>query len=84
MDTVIRVQMQDEVVFISHCTNTLGKSMNSLMSPAVSEIVSLPLFYNNGLGTKLPIKTDMLLNKETEPNPFFLQLWVNSSADEAS
>ena len=33
MDSVTRVQIMDETDCISHGTNTLGKGMNSIISP---------------------------------------------------
>ena len=33
MDTVTRVQILDEIDYISHSTNTLGKGMNPIILP---------------------------------------------------
>ena len=38
MDTETQVQIQGEVDWISHCTDTLGKGMNSILPPAIGKL----------------------------------------------
>ena len=47
-------------------TNTFRKGLNPLIAPAISEIVPLLSFYNDGFDIKLLTKVDMPLNKETK------------------
>ena len=57
----------------SHCyvhfrNNTLEKSVNPLIPPAIDLIAPLPFFYKYDPGIKQPMKVDIVLNKETKPN----------------
>ena len=37
MNTADRVQITKEIVYISHCANTLGKGMNPIILPLVMD-----------------------------------------------
>ena len=53
--------------YVHFRTNTLGKSMNPLILPAMGKIAPLLFFSKNGVDIKLPSKVDVPLNKETKP-----------------
>ena len=54
MDTATRVQIMDVTDCISHCTNTLGKSMNPIILPlAMGKIVGQTRFFSLGEATRL-------------------------------
>ena len=56
-------------------TNTLGKGMNPLILPAMSQIVPLVFFWKDGYSIKQPKKVDMSLNnKQTQNKIFFAHL----------
>ena len=44
----------------------LGKGMNTLISPAMSRIVRMPLFYKDDFGIKQLTKFDKPVSKETK------------------
>ena len=52
MDTVIRVQILDEPVSISHSANTVGKGMNlTILPPSMVRIVGQTELFNLGTAT---------------------------------
>ena len=54
MDTATRVQIPDEIDYISHSTNTLGKGMNPIILPPVmGKIVAQTRFLSLGEATSL-------------------------------
>ena len=52
--------------YVQFRTNTLGKRTNSLVSPIMTEIVTIVFFYKDSFGVSKPTKVVMSLNKENK------------------
>ena len=53
--------------YVHFWTNTLGKGMNSFISPSIDWIVTLLSFHKDSFDIEKSRKVDMPLNKEAEP-----------------
>ena len=73
--------------YIHFQTNTPGKGMNLLISPAMGWKIPLLLFYKDSFSIESPMKVNMPLNKPTKPNNSNTQLnyifinkkWMNGA-----
>ncbi len=72
MDKVTRLQILDETDFISHSTNTFGKSMNPIiLPPAMGKIIGQTRLFSLGEATSLgefkPVKLRLKIDLVSYP-----------------